>query len=53
MTLSCDKAIHSVVAVLDDWLIIQRPCYAGDWGAFDVTHQGDWLIGAHHLLTEG
>lgn len=53
MSLGCDKAIHAVVAVLDYWLIIQGPCDGGEWGAFDMTHQGDRLIGAHYFLAEG
>lgn len=53
MALDRYKAIHAVVAVLDDRLIIQCPCHSGEWGTFDMTHQGDWLIGANYLLTEG
>lgn len=46
-------AVHAVMAVFDDRFVVQGPGHGGQWGAFNVAHQGDGFVGAHHLLAEG
>lgn len=48
-----DDAIHAVVAVFDDGVVVQGPGDGGEGRSFHVTHQGDGLVRAHHLLAEG
>lgn len=48
-----NDAIHAVVAVFDDGVVVQCPGDGGEGGSFHVTHQWYGLIRAHHLLAEG